>query len=260
MGKNSGSAYKMIEIGRLLDLAEEYLPLGKDEWERLPSDFNSTRPRSWVERDFDSLRRKFKVLYSTRKPTGKANIPLHIERAKDLKRAIDDKANVVEMDDCADEDSDAESDGEDEDQEENRPIEPAFSFDYDPDDSLFPDRGGEGGGVAVGVYTPTGVSLSSFIGPAALTDTTEITALDRRGCVRHHAIVFWCSLWGGGPGGARTTHPARHSSGNSSNTYAALGGVTQVKEGSSHQNSQVKVREGQTRTPSGCARRFRASW
>ncbi|ETM42205.1 hypothetical protein L914_12107 [Phytophthora nicotianae] len=63
MGKNNGSSnYKMAEVNRLMDLVESYLPLGKDGWERLASEFNATRPRSWAERDFDSLRRKFKPL------------------------------------------------------------------------------------------------------------------------------------------------------------------------------------------------------
>ncbi|ETP40162.1 hypothetical protein F442_12453 [Phytophthora nicotianae P10297] len=63
MGKNNGSSnYKMAEVNRLMDLVESYLPLGKDGWERLVSEFNATRPRSWAERDFDSLRRKFKPL------------------------------------------------------------------------------------------------------------------------------------------------------------------------------------------------------
>jgi hypothetical protein len=121
MVKVSGSAnYKMAEVDRLLDLVEEYLPLGKDEGERGAAFYNSTRSRGWPERDFESLRRKFKVLYSTRKPTGTPEMPPHIKRAKELKEAIDEKANVVVMDDGADED--------------DREVEPDFCFNVDPDD------------------------------------------------------------------------------------------------------------------------------
>ncbi|ETM42177.1 hypothetical protein L914_12108, partial [Phytophthora nicotianae] len=122
MGKNNGSSnYKMAEVNRLMDLVESYLPLGKDGWERLASEFNATRP---------------------------PYIPPHIERAKELKRVMDEKANVVEMDACADVGSDEGPDEKD-DEEEERRVESDFSFDYEPDGSLFPDRGGDGDGDAV---------------------------------------------------------------------------------------------------------------
>uniref|UniRef100_H3H9J9 DUF6818 domain-containing protein n=1 Tax=Phytophthora ramorum TaxID=164328 RepID=H3H9J9_PHYRM len=112
----------MAEITRLLKLVEEYLPLGKDEWERLSVAYKTSRSRTWAERDLDSLRRKFKALYSTRKQTGAAEMPPHIEKAKWAKQAIDDKANVVKMNDAADEDQD-DNKGKDE-----RYVEPDFSF------------------------------------------------------------------------------------------------------------------------------------
>lgn len=57
--------------------------------------YSAHRPRSWVDRDFESLRRKFKVLYSTRKLTGCPTMPTHVAKAKGLKKEIDEKANVV---------------------------------------------------------------------------------------------------------------------------------------------------------------------
>lgn len=107
----------------MLRLVEKVLPLGKDEWERLATSFNTSKPRGAPERDFESLRRKFKQLYSTRKPTGVASMPPHIQKAKEAKQAIDDKANVVELDDEA---------GEDE-----RYTEPDFSFDAEPDQTFY---------------------------------------------------------------------------------------------------------------------------
>jgi hypothetical protein len=118
MVKLSGSAnYNMPEVVRLLDLVEEYLPLGKDEWERTAAFYNSTRHRGWPGRNFESLRRKFKVLYSTHKPTGTPEMPPHIKRTKELKEAIDEKANVVVMD--------------------GGEVEPDFCFNVDPDDDDF---------------------------------------------------------------------------------------------------------------------------
>ncbi|GMF34859.1 unnamed protein product [Phytophthora fragariaefolia] len=120
----------MADVDRLLHLVEQSLPLGKNEWERLAVTFNSGRARGSPGRDFESLQRKFKVLYSTRKPTGMPNIPPHILKAKELKQATDEKADTVEMDDEADRDQ--------------RCVEPDFSFEADPDDSFFEEDDGEG--------------------------------------------------------------------------------------------------------------------
>ncbi|EGZ14098.1 hypothetical protein PHYSODRAFT_513325, partial [Phytophthora sojae] len=103
MAKLSGSTnYKLSEVRRLLTLVEHYLPLGKDEWERLANSYNANRGGGVAEHDHESLRRKFKVLYNARKPTGVANIPSHVQLAKQFKQAIDDKASVVDMEDGAD--------------------------------------------------------------------------------------------------------------------------------------------------------------
>jgi hypothetical protein len=143
MMKLTGSPnYKMADITRLLTLVEEHMPLGKDEWERLTMAYNASSSRTWVERDMDSLRRKFKALYSMRKPTRTAEMPPHIEKAKVAKQAIDDKANVVEMEDAADEDH-TQKDGR---EEKWLFVEPDFSFDPYFDDNEC--NATESGGVA----------------------------------------------------------------------------------------------------------------
>ncbi|KAE8899464.1 hypothetical protein PF003_g16356 [Phytophthora fragariae] len=91
--------YTSADVDRLLLLIEIELPLGRDEWERLATTYNANRPRGAPERDFEILRRKFKVLYSTWKPTAMPNMP-----RKEVKQAIDDNANVIEMNEAADED------------------------------------------------------------------------------------------------------------------------------------------------------------
>ncbi|GMF48849.1 unnamed protein product [Phytophthora fragariaefolia] len=132
MAKLTGSSnYKANEIRRLLALVAKYLPLGKDEWERLASHFNANRGRGVSERDYESLRRKFKVLYSTRKPTGVQEMPPHVKEAKLLKKTVDDKANVVIMDDGGDED-----DGGYEDEEEEHDKQSDFCFEFDGDESF----------------------------------------------------------------------------------------------------------------------------
>ncbi|KAE9062584.1 hypothetical protein PF006_g31138 [Phytophthora fragariae] len=39
-------------------------------WEAVALEYNSRRSRNWLERDYDSLRRKFRNLYGKPKPTG----------------------------------------------------------------------------------------------------------------------------------------------------------------------------------------------
>ncbi|KAI9982256.1 hypothetical protein PInf_008155 [Phytophthora infestans] len=105
----------MGDIERLLLLVEKTLP------ERLTLSYNANRPRGAPERDFESLRRKLKVLYGTRKPTGVPDMPLHIKKAKEV--------SVVELDDGVDDDQ--------------RSIEPDFWFEVDPDDTFYEDDEGE---------------------------------------------------------------------------------------------------------------------
>ncbi|KAI9983266.1 hypothetical protein PInf_007210 [Phytophthora infestans] len=151
MAKVSGSAnYKMAEISRLLNLIEDILPLGKDEWERLAGFYNGSRMRGWPEREFDSLRRKFKVLYSTRKPTATSEMPPHIKLAKELKNAIDDKASVVVMDDGAD--------NEEEDFRED------FAFDVEPDDGSFAVGGNSLESVGFGAVAESSADRNEDIG------------------------------------------------------------------------------------------------
>ncbi|GMF21844.1 unnamed protein product [Phytophthora fragariaefolia] len=139
MDKNTGNInYTMVDIDRLLHLVEQSLPLGKDEWERLTVTYNSGRTRGSPERDFESLRRKFKVLYCTRKPTGMPNMPPCILKAKKQKQTTDEQANVIETDDEADRDQPY--------------VEPDFSFEADPDDSFYE---GDGGGVSLAQAPPS---------------------------------------------------------------------------------------------------------
>ncbi|KAE9327045.1 hypothetical protein PR003_g16106 [Phytophthora rubi] len=74
-------------------------------------------------------------------------MPPHITNAKEVKQVIDDKANIVEMDDEADED---------------RRIESAFSIKAEPDDSFYGDGNGDGVQISTGAnsarFIPTGSS------------------------------------------------------------------------------------------------------
>ncbi|GMF31469.1 unnamed protein product [Phytophthora fragariaefolia] len=153
----------MTDVDRLLLLIESEHPLSRDAWERLATSFNANRPRGAPERDFESLCRKFKVLYSTRKPTGMPNMPPDIKKVKEVKQAIDDKANAVEMDDEADED---------------RPIEPDCSFEAEPDDSFYVSGDGNSDGDGDGVQLSNGANSAARLSTDASAGTDESVACE----------------------------------------------------------------------------------
>ncbi|OWZ08599.1 hypothetical protein PHMEG_00018829 [Phytophthora megakarya] len=60
----------------LCQVTEELLPLGRNMWGQVTVQYNANRTRGSPERDFESLRRKFKSLYTKPKPTGSGEVPL----------------------------------------------------------------------------------------------------------------------------------------------------------------------------------------
>ncbi|KAI9984873.1 hypothetical protein PInf_006408 [Phytophthora infestans] len=160
MAKLTGSTdYKLSEV-QLPTLVEKFLSLGKDEWERLAISYNSNRGRSISERDYESLRRKFKMLYSTRKPTGVADMPPHIKETKLLKKNIDEKAGVTEMDDGAD------VDGQFEDEEDDQPD---FSFDLEGVDDM----------VNTSAVSATSLHSATNLGEVSVDDSTaQVSGMD----------------------------------------------------------------------------------
>ncbi|GMF52806.1 unnamed protein product [Phytophthora fragariaefolia] len=62
--------YSAKEELLLSDLAAKPLPTGRNMWMALAAEYNDSKDPHWRERDFDSLRRKFRKLYGKHKPTG----------------------------------------------------------------------------------------------------------------------------------------------------------------------------------------------
>ncbi|KAE8987035.1 hypothetical protein PR001_g22437 [Phytophthora rubi] len=160
--------YKMNEVNRMLQLVSEYIPLGRDEWERLATTYNGSRGRGWAKRDFESLRRKFKQLYCTRKPTGVSTMPPHIEGAHR------EKANVVEMDDEADADPD----------QDRTSNQPDYCFEFDPDESLS-DQDGDGG------------RAKASTTPDAASTTSPLRSRDEREAARYPKLKSYSNRLGG---------------------------------------------------------------
>ncbi|KAE8954945.1 hypothetical protein PF011_g31935 [Phytophthora fragariae] len=60
--------YSTNELMLLCTVADKHKPLGRNMWEAVALEYNSRRSRNWLERDYDSLRRKFQNL--PRDPVG----------------------------------------------------------------------------------------------------------------------------------------------------------------------------------------------
>jgi hypothetical protein len=89
------AAYAPIEIDKLLDLIEEVLPCGADQWERVGSAFRLHFAGAPKPRDTDSLKLKFKTLRLHKKPTGDPLCPPDVKRAKRIYRAIEVHSDVI---------------------------------------------------------------------------------------------------------------------------------------------------------------------
>ena len=86
-----GKNYTTAAINTLLDLVEELLPVGGDEWNRLASIYNN---RTKESRSGDDLKGKFKSLRSTKKGTGEPNCPPEVARAKRLFQLLELRMDV----------------------------------------------------------------------------------------------------------------------------------------------------------------------
>jgi hypothetical protein len=74
-GRKAGyNNYSLQEQMHLCTIAEAILPLGHMMWERVAERFNAERQRNPPERDWESLRRKFRSLYGKPKPTGRNGV------------------------------------------------------------------------------------------------------------------------------------------------------------------------------------------
>jgi len=81
--------YTSMDIGALLDIVGEILPLGANMWAEVASEYalwaeTSGRP----PRDQDSLKGKFDKLANTKKDTGNPSCPPEVRRAKHISRDI----------------------------------------------------------------------------------------------------------------------------------------------------------------------------
>jgi hypothetical protein len=80
MPKRGIVGFNANEISILLDAAEEYLPIGQNDWEMVERMHGRYYPQAG--RTKESLKCKFIQLYGTRIPTGDPKCPDDVKRAK----------------------------------------------------------------------------------------------------------------------------------------------------------------------------------
>jgi len=87
-----GNGFSQDETNYLLDSIQEFHPISMDEWAAVERRHMVAFPDR--ERTRESLRRKFQTLYLVKKATGDPTCPPEVRRAKELQRAIREKAEV----------------------------------------------------------------------------------------------------------------------------------------------------------------------
>jgi len=89
-----GVGYSEIEVGNFLKLLEEHQPIGPSAWTVVMDIHNI---RNQTSRTTESLKRKFKQLHQSRPKTGDPFIPENVKKAKRIKKAMVQRAQIGEM-------------------------------------------------------------------------------------------------------------------------------------------------------------------
>ena len=103
MPVNRGTNFSTTELESLLESIEKHLPIGQMEWEIIEQNHSLLYPEQ--KRTVESIKRKFRLLYNTRAPTGNPKIPPHIRKAKDIKEKISIRVDVIDGEDDDDEEA-----------------------------------------------------------------------------------------------------------------------------------------------------------
>ena len=90
-----GNGYSAHETEVLLELLEQFEPIGSAEWDHVHRLHNNRFPD--MDRTVESLRRKLAELYRKRTPTGDPVIHPHVQRAKRIKSSVTEQADITDL-------------------------------------------------------------------------------------------------------------------------------------------------------------------
>ena len=97
-----GRGFTEAEVDGLLDVIEELLPIGPNDWDRVTERHCTYYPG--LGRTRESLKRKFASLYNHKKPTGDPTCPATVRRAKRVWERIKEEMDVSEGEQSNDDD------------------------------------------------------------------------------------------------------------------------------------------------------------
>jgi hypothetical protein len=89
--------YREDELDYLMQVCEDILPMGKYEWERVTTRYNSKYPRR--QRKMVNLRNQFNTFAKAKPPTGDPDCPPLVRRAKRVVRRTTEKAGMEVLND-----------------------------------------------------------------------------------------------------------------------------------------------------------------
>ena len=95
-GVKRGNGFSRGETESLLELLHEHISLAKDEWEKVCRLHELRYPQQ--RRNADSTRRKFSALCRTVPPTGDPTVPTDVLKAKEVRKAMTERADIGEGD------------------------------------------------------------------------------------------------------------------------------------------------------------------
>lgn len=90
-----GPGFTKEELKNFLDLMEEVVPIGPQQWETVADRHLESYPDQG--RDTSSLRTKFNRLVSATPPTGDPSCPEEVRRAKRIYKLIEEKADASQL-------------------------------------------------------------------------------------------------------------------------------------------------------------------
>ena len=91
--------YTKVEIDALMDICEDIIPMGKNEWERITNRYNKLFPSR--PRQEKSLRGQLNSYAKQKPPTGDRDCPPLVARAKKVMKKIQERAEIDMLEDPA---------------------------------------------------------------------------------------------------------------------------------------------------------------
>ena len=116
--RSRGTNFSNSEIDILLNIINDVLPIGTEEWKEVETLHRQNDPQH--DRSRETVNGKFRQLYSTRPDTGNRTIPEAVWKAKNILEDIKSKQNVSDGEGSGGSDFETSSSGSDKEGAETR--------------------------------------------------------------------------------------------------------------------------------------------